>query len=170
MSVGFALLLFAGAATSENVAEAVTTTPAEAQIAPEAYTSYTQAYRAAKRAKLPMLVILNPAKGSQTSLISLGDVEKTRTRRELLQNYVVAVIDTSTPHGKKVYSLFGSPQLPHVTIIDNEQSFQVYQTSEALYGQMWDQILTTFQQASPATRMPAPVQNYCPYCQRYRQQ
>jgi hypothetical protein len=170
MSVGFALLLFAGAAMNENLA-ASTTKPVEAQIAPDAYTSYTQAYRAAQKAKRPMLVILNPARSSQTSLISLEDVEKTRARRELLQNYVVAVIDTSTPHGQKVYSLFGSPQLPHVSVIDNAQSFQVYQTSEAMYGQLWDYVLTTFQNASPATvQAPVQQQNYCPYCQQHQYQ
>jgi hypothetical protein len=171
MSVGFALLLFAGAATNEKLAAATTTPAAEAQVAPDAYTSYTQAYRAAQRAKRPMLVILNPPQNSRTSLISLQDVEKTRARRELLQNYVVAVIDTSTPHGQKVYSLFGSPQLPHVSVIDNAQAYQVYQTSEAMYGQMWDYILTTFQNASPAiTQAPVQQPNYCPYCQRYQQQ
>jgi hypothetical protein len=170
MSVGFALLLFAGAASSEKLAAADTTAPVEAQTAPDAYTSYTQAYRAAQRAKRPMLVILNPSKNSQTSLISLEDVERTRTRRELLQNYVVAVIDTSSSHGQKVYALFGSPQLPHVAIIDNAQAFRVYQTSEALYGQMWDTILTTFQNATPETRMPVQQNNYCPYCQRQQMQ
>jgi hypothetical protein len=169
MSVGFALLLFANAAASDRFA-AVTNAapPTEAQVAPSSYDSYTQAYRAAKQAKKPMLVILNPARGAKVSMISLEDVQKTRIRRELLQNYVVAVIDTSTPHGQKVQALFGSPQLPHVAIIDNAQAFQVYQTSETLYGQMWDQVLTAFQKAEPATRMP--VQNSCPYCQQYRQQ
>ena len=100
-------------------------------------------------------------------LVSLEDVKKTRARRDLLQNYVIAVIDTSTLHGKKVYKLFGSPQLPRVTIIDNSQAMQVYQTSESLYGQMWDQILTAFVNATPATTMPAP--NSCPYCQQMQQ-
>ena len=168
MSVGFALLLFAGAAVNENMAAATNAAPTEAQTAPATYHSYTQAYHAAQRMRRPMLVILNPGKSSQTSLISLQDVEKTRERRDLLQNYVVAVIDTTTPHGQKVYALFGSPQLPRVSIIDNQQATQVYQTSASLYGQMWDQILTTFVNATPATQMPAP--NYCPYCQQHQQQ
>jgi len=168
MSVGFALLLFAGAAVNENMAAATTAAPTEAQTAPATYDSYTHAYHAAQRTKRPMLVILNPGKNSQVSLISMEDVQKTHERRELLQNYVVAVIDTTTPHGKKVYELFGSPQLPRVSIIDNQQAMQVYQTSAALYGQMWDQILTTFVNATPVTQMPAP--SYCPYCQQHQQQ
>ncbi len=166
MSVGFALLLFAGAATTEKLAAEATNVPAPAQVARSTYDNYTEAYRVAKKTKRPMLVILNPPKSAQTSLVSLEDVQKTQARRELLHNFVVAVIDTSTPQGKKVHALFGSPQLPRVTIIDNEQSFQIYQTSETLYGQMWDQILTTFKNAGPNTRMPAP--NSCPYCQQFQ--
>jgi hypothetical protein len=168
MSFGFALLLFAHAAANDSFAAATNAAPTEAQVAPSSYDNYSKAYRAAKQAKKPMLVILNPAKGANVALISLEDVQKTRVRRDLLQNYVVAVIDTTTPHGKKVQTLFGSPQLPHVAIIDNEQAFQVYQTSESLYGQMWDTVLTAFQKAEPTTRMP--VQNSCPYCQQFRQQ
>jgi hypothetical protein len=170
MTVGFALLLFAGAALNENMAAATTAAPTEAQTAPATYDSYTQAYHAAQKTKRPMLVILNPGKNSQVSLISLEDVRKTHERRELLQNYVVAVIDTTTPHGKKVYELFGSPQLPRVSIIDNQQAMQVYQTSASMYGQMWDTVLTTFVNASPVAPVQMPAPNYCPYCQQHQQQ
>jgi hypothetical protein len=170
MSVGFALLLFAGAAVNENMAAATNATPTEAQTAPATYHSYTEAYHAAQRTRRPMLVILNPGKSSKSSLISLEDVEKTRERRNLLQNYVIAVIDTTTPHGQKVYALFGSPELPRVTIIDNQQATQVYQTSASMYGQLWDQVLTTFVNASPAAPVQMPAPGYCPYCQQHQQQ
>jgi ABC-type amino acid transport substrate-binding protein len=170
MSVGFALLLFAGAAVNENMTAATNATPTEAQTAPATYDNYTQAYHAAQQTKRPMLVILNPGKNSKTSLISLEDVKKTHERRELLQNYVVAVVDTTTPHGKKVYALFGSPQLPRVSIIDNQQAMQVYQTSDSLYGQMWDQILTSFVNVSPAAPVQMQAPGYCPYCQQHQMQ
>jgi cellobiose-specific phosphotransferase system component IIA len=165
MSVGFALVLFAGAAVNENMAATTNVAPTEAQTAPATFNSYTQAYHAAQKSRLPMIVILNPGKNTQTSLISMEDVQKTRERRNLLQNYVVAVVDTTTPHGQKVYALFGSPQLPMVSVIDNQQATQVYQTSATMYGQMWDQILTSFINASPAAP-PMPAPNYCPYCQQ----
>lgn len=166
MSVGVVLMLFAGAAVNENMAAATNAAPTEAQTAPATFDSYTQAYYAAQRMRLPMIVILNPGKNGQTSLISMDDVQKTRARRYLLQNYIVAVIDTTTPHGQKVYALFGSPQLPMVSVIDNQQATQVYQTTAAMYGQLWDQILTTFVNASPEVQMPAP--GYCPYCNQQR--
>jgi hypothetical protein len=171
MSVGFTLLFFAAAAVNENMAATTNAAPTEAQTAPATYHSYTQAYHAAQTTHRPMLVILNPGKNSKTSLIAMSDVEKTSERRNLLQNYVIAVIDTTTPHGKKVHALFGSPQLPMVSVIDNQQATQVYQTSAALYGQVWDQILTAFVNAAPATpEAPAaqvPPANYCPYCQQH---
>jgi hypothetical protein len=165
MSVGFALVLFAGAAVNENMAATTTVAPTEAQTTAATYNSYTQAYHAAQKARLPLIVILNPGRNAQTSLISMEDVQKTRERRNLLQNYVVAVVDTTTAHGQKVYALFGSPQLPMVSVIDNQQATQVYQTSSTLYGQMWDQILTSYVNASPAAA-PMPAANYCPYCQQ----
>jgi hypothetical protein len=165
MSVGFALVLLAGAAVNENMEAATTAAPVDAQTAPATYQSYTQAYYAAQRQHLPMIVILNPGKSATTSLISMEDIEKTRERRNLLQNYVVAVVDTTTAHGQKVYALFGSPQLPMVSVIDNQQQTQVYQTTAALYGQMWDQILTSYVNASPAAP-PMPAPSYCPYCQQ----
>src|SRR5690606_17490665 len=102
MSFGLALLLFLGAAPTEQLpAEPAAVKAAE----PESYTSYTDAYRVAKKNKRPMLVILNPGKSAQVTSISLEDVKKTQARRDLLKDYVVAVIDTSTPHGKKVHEL-----------------------------------------------------------------
>jgi hypothetical protein len=52
-----------------------------------------------------------------------------------------------------------------VSVIDNQQATQVYQTSSTLYGQMWDTILTSYVNASPAAA-PMPAANYCPYCQQ----
>ncbi len=79
MSFGFALLLFAQAAVSDKFVAVTNNTPsADAQVAPTSYDNYTKAYRTAKQAKKPMLVILNPAKGAKVALISLDDVQKTR--------------------------------------------------------------------------------------------
>ena len=154
MSLGIALLLLAPTMPAEAKTPEAATRPAAQATGTDHFTSYTEAYRAARKAKRPMIVILNPPKEGGVSLVSLEDVQKTQVRRDLLGHYVVAVVDTGTPHGKKVHEIFGSPQLPRVVVIDNEQAMQVYRTSEALYGQMWDKILEVFQEASPSTRMP----------------
>lgn len=128
------------------------------------FESYTEAYYAAKEAKKPLLVILNPAEDADGQKIALSDVKKTAERRELLENYVVAVIDTSTDHGKKVNELFGSPELPRVSVIDNEQQWQVYRTSDQLQGYQWTEVLNTFKDGKKQVRTVR--YNYCPSCQR----
>lgn len=148
--------------------QAPAATQAVASTSPDHYESYTEAYKVAKKEKRPMIVILNPPKTTQVTPVSLEDVRKTQARRDLLQNYVVAVVDTGTPHGKKVFELFGSPELPRVAVIDNTQAMQVYRTSQPMYGQLWDKVLEVFHDATPTTRMPSPA--YCPSCQLYQNQ
>lgn len=132
------------------------------------FTSYTLAHKAAGELQRPMLVILNPPAGSDREPISLADVRKTRERRELLEGYVVAVLDTGTPHGKVCYDLFGRPELPRVVVIDRQQKYQIFKTSEELYGQLWTTILEKYQGGewlaakpvtwqSPATSIQPPV-------------
>lgn len=167
MSLGIALLLVAPMAPVDAPSQAPAAAQAASQTAmPDHFESYTEAYRVAKKEKRPMIVILNPPKEARVTPVSFEDVRKTKMRRDLLQNYVVAVIDTGTPHGKKVHELFGSPELPRVSIIDNQQAMQVYRTSQPMYGQLWDKVLEVFHNANPSTRMPAP--SYCPSCQLYQ--
>jgi hypothetical protein len=108
------------------------------------FASYTKAYKAAQVLDRPMLVVLNPAGSAQVQPVSFTELTGTQERRDLLGNYVVAVIDTSTEHGQVVHDLFGSPQLPRVVVIDRDQKYQIFQTSEPLYGQLWTRILTTY--------------------------
>lgn len=128
------------------------------------FDSYTKAYRYAQETDKPLLVILNPGKDSGES-ISIDDVRKTQERRELLANYVVAVVDTETEHGKQVYEVFDKPQLPRVAVIDKEQKWQVYRTSDKLQGYQWTEILKTFKTGEK--RIQLVRFNYCPSCQRY---
>ncbi len=98
------------------------------------YDSYTKAYWTANAVKRPMLVILNPSSEqvAQTNPITIEELQQDENTRVALEDYVVAVIDTGTAHGKVVHGLFGSPQLPRVVVIDERQDKQVYQTSESL--------------------------------------
>ena len=117
--------------------------PAEAD-KPVHFINYTKAYRAAKLVQRPMLVILNPSKGSKRKPILFADVCRTKRRRKLLKDYVVAVIDTGTPHGRKVRQLFETDPLPRVVVIDKKQKHQLFHTSDKLYGQLWSQILQSY--------------------------
>lgn len=154
MTWSLSLLLLAG-----TVAEIPSGT-ADRQV----FDNYTQAYHAAQEGEKPMLVILNPGEASDAEPVTMEAVEKTAERRELLKNYVVAVIDTETDHGKTVHKLFDSPQLPRVAVIDKDQKWQVYRTSESLQGYQWTAVLKTFKNGAQTTRLYN--YNYCPSCQR----
>ncbi len=93
------------------------------------FVNYTEAWNTAKADKRPMLVVLNPGADSEKNL----DVHGLRTSEKLskvLDEYVVAQIDTSTEHGQKVLKSFGNPTLPRMVVIDAKQAKQVFATSE----------------------------------------
>lgn len=110
------------------------------------FDSYTKAYEQAGKLSQPMLVILNPAKGAENCV----NVEE-MALDSALTGYVVAEIDTTTDHGKKVHELFKSPSLPHVVVIDNNQQKQIYKTSRSLSSDELSNILATYRNGAPQT-------------------
>ena len=122
------------------------------------YDSYTKAYWAANEVKRPMLVILNPGseQESQPSSINIEELQQDENTRAALEDYVVAVIDTGTAHGKVVHGLFGSPQLPRVVVIDERQDKQVYQTSETITSEKLAGVLQQHK-TNPVVRVSAKV-------------
>lgn len=135
--------------------------PADANHGFEHFESYTEGYREAERLQRPLLVILNPPTETDAEPITLDAVRRTRHRRALLENYVVVVVNTGTSHGRKVHQLFDSAPLPRVVVIDKRQELQIFQTSERLQGEQWNQILETYQ----AGERPVPLTLFGPvYC------
>lgn len=127
------------------------------------FTSYTQAYREAQRTQKPLLVMLNPGEKTESVPLQFEDVQKTEHRRELLERYVVVVIDTTTKHGETVHKLFESKPLPHVSVIDRDQKLQVFRTSRKLQGEDWNRILETFQTGDSTASLNLDPQD-CPTC------
>jgi len=121
------------------------------------YDDYKQAWQAGRAQKLPVLVILNPASDPAAPSIDFEFLRRAGHRRELLGNYVVAVIDASTPGGQQVRKLFGSPALPRVSVIDREQKWQVYRTSKSLTAEDWNIVLETHQKGNPPAARPKPA-------------
>jgi len=126
----------------------------------EHFANYHRAHQAAHDAAKPLLIIMNP--GPQTEFVSLESVRRTKERRELLKNYVVVVIDTTTRHGEIVHNAYARPKLPHVVVLDKRQRYQIFTTSEELYGDRWTTILKSYRNGERV--IPRPV-SYCPYCQ-----
>ncbi|MFG0296012.1 MAG: hypothetical protein ACF8PG_08915, partial [Maioricimonas sp. JB045] len=66
------------------------------------FDSYTKAYWKAKELARPMLVILNPSAGdvSSTPIVAMDELKSDLKLSVLLNDYVVAVVDTGTEHGR----------------------------------------------------------------------
>ncbi len=92
------------------------------------FVNYGEAWKAAKADKRPMLVVLNP--GDEKKLVDVHGLRESEKLSKVLDEYVVAQIDTTTEHGQKVLKSFGSPTLPRLVVIDNKQAKQVFATSE----------------------------------------
>ena len=93
------------------------------------FVNYTEAWNAAKADKRPMLVVLNPGSDAKKT-VDVHGLRNDEKLSKVLDEYVVAQIDTSTEHGQKVLKSFGSPSLPRMVVIDNQQAKQVFATSE----------------------------------------
>ena len=123
------------------------------------FTNYDAAYREAQQTKKPLLVILNPA--DESLAVKVEDVRKTQQRRDLLEKFVVVVIDTSTDHGETVNKLFNEKSLPHVSVIDRDQKWQLFRTSKKLQGEDWTRVLETFQNGEQTARLNLDVKLPC---------
>ena len=121
------------------------------------YEDYKQAWRAGRAQNLPVLVILNPGADAEGPSIDPDFLRRSGQRRDLLAKYVVAVIDTSTPHGQTVHKLFKSPSLPGVSVLDKQQKWQVFRTSQELSAEDWNLVLEKHQKGDPPAVKPAPL-------------
>ena len=121
------------------------------------YDSYREAWRAGRAQNLPVLVVLNPGTDSETAAVDLNLLRQSGHRRNLLANYVLAVIDTSTPEGEAVHKLFQSPTLPRVSVLDKQQKWQLYRSSDALSAEDWNLLLEKYRTGVRPVARPAPA-------------
>lgn len=115
---------------------------------PQVFDSYSKAYWKASEVHRPMLVILNPA-GESSDGVSLEALQQDAVSREVLGDYVVAVVDTGTEHGQKVYDLFGRPALPRTVVIDERQEKQIFRTSDRLQPSTLTAVLEQYRDGVP---------------------
>jgi hypothetical protein len=123
-----------------------------AGVAPETteFNSYTKAYWTANAEHRPLLVILT-APGEAAEELPLAQVKQDADGREILSDYVVAVIDTGTEHGQIVHELFGSPTLPRTVVIDERQEKQIFRTSDRLQPATLTSVLEQYRDGVPKT-------------------
>ncbi|MFN6107739.1 MAG: hypothetical protein ACK5EA_25235 [Planctomycetaceae bacterium] len=105
------------------------------------HTDYGTAWKEAQARHLPLLVVLNPSPDSTGSRVENELLTRSQHRRDLLANFVVAVIDTSTEKGERVWKQFGSAPLPRVSVIDKNQKLQIHRASAPLVAEDWNLLL-----------------------------
>lgn len=132
------------------------------------YQNYNRAWEVAKAEKLPILVIINPGQGDQSGpgRVQLDDLQRSQHRRNLLQRYIVVMVDASTPHGAEVQKLFKATALPRVSVIDRNQSVVMHKTSDKLSMEDWTLLL---EKHRTGDYVPPPVKvdySNCPSCQQ----
>jgi hypothetical protein len=161
------LLLLAGALAAGGV-------DANTESQGAQFESYTQAWHAAAIVNKPMLVVINPAADevSTSPSISLDELNKDPEIGRILDDYIVVEIDSGTEHGQVVHELFGSHELPRVVVIDNDQEWQIYRTSEQLERNEMLEVLETYRTGEPVSTPSASTQptrraGYCPNCRRF---
>lgn len=125
------------------------------------FTNYHRGHDLARESKKPLLVIMNNGPQTDKAAVSLVSVRKTSERRELLKDYVVVVIDTTTPHGKIVHKAYSTPKLPHVVVLDKKQGYILFTSSESLYGQRWTEVLKKHQKGERIVRTRTVPAQYC---------
>ncbi len=121
-----------------------------------------------------MLVVLNPASedvAAQPAISLPALLQQDPELGNVIQDYVVAQIDTGTEHGRKVYELFGSPVLPRIVVIDDHQAKQVFRTSSTLPASTLRDILVQYKDGAATTvaaetSMQSFIQGNCPSCQQ----
>lgn len=148
VNLSLSLLLLAGIPAQQNLKENG-----------DYFQNYHRASRVARQSQKPLLMILGTEVASADSPVSLSKIRKTDERRQLLKDYVVVVIDAKTPHGRTVLKAYQAPKLPHVVVLDKRQEYQIFTTSEKLYGQRWTEILKTHRTGQRAVRRVAAA--YC---------
>ena len=125
------------------------------------HTDYGTAWKEAQQRQLPLLVVLNPGPDSTGSRVEHELLTRSQHRRELLTNYIVAVIDTSSEKGERVWKQFGSAPLPRVAVIDKNLKVQIHRASAPLVAEDWNLLLEKYRAglyiAPPPTVVSSPL-------------
>jgi hypothetical protein len=150
------ILLTAGLAAPQAVVETLQ------------FDSYTQAYRAAGAVHKPMLVILNPSPGQVSTAETITREQLLADERiaPLLDHYVVAVVDTGTDVGQEVHRRFGTPALPFVAVIDENQKKQVYRSTTTPTLDTVATIVAKYKTGAATSNLQAGAFGDCPNCRR----
>lgn len=132
------------------------------------FDSYTRAYHAAGSVHKPLLVILNPpvTQVSTAEPITLDQLRADARINPLLDNYVVAVVDTGSDIGQEVHRRFGSVSLPFVAVIDERQEKQVYRSTQPPTIDTVVTVVEKYKAGASTVNLQAGAFSNCPNCRK----
>ena len=99
-------------------------------------TDYGEALASARRAKRPLLIILDSPQ-SRERRIEVAEVSQDSTQAELLQHYQLCHVNVATEYGKQVARAFRAKQFPHTAIIDKTGSVILFKKSGRMDTEEW---------------------------------
>ena len=107
---------------------------------------YTEALKAARADRKPLLVVLHNPQQSQQKL-----AQASHTNGEvgsLLDNYHVCQIDVSTPNGKRVASVFRATTYPYTVITDRTAQKIIFRKSGEFTDAEWIETLADYRRGA----------------------
>ncbi|HVA50348.1 MAG TPA: hypothetical protein VNH11_28595 [Pirellulales bacterium] len=98
---------------------------------PEWMNDYGAALQAARRAQMPLLVVLDQPAQRAVHFDAVGLDDRQATHR-LLARYKLCRVDVATPYGQAVAKAFRASEFPTTVIIDKTAQVQLFATTGTL--------------------------------------
>ncbi|MEM7316040.1 MAG: thioredoxin family protein [Planctomycetota bacterium] len=102
---------------------------------------YAKALDSARKAKRPMVVVLEDPRYSKLRADSLIGV-----KRDLLRQFEVCRVDATSNYGNKVAKLYGATQLPYAVVTDGECKNILFRGAGQFSSDVWNETLENYTQ------------------------
>ena len=100
---------------------------------------YAKALDSARKAKRPMVVVLEDPRYSKLRADSLIGV-----KRDLLRQFEVCRVDATSNYGNKVAKLYGATQLPYAVVTDEECKNILFRGAGQFSSDVWNETLENY--------------------------
>jgi protein disulfide-isomerase len=100
---------------------------------------YAKALDSARKAKRPMVVVLENPRYSKLRADSLLGV-----KRDLLRQFEVCRVDATSQYGNKVAKLYGATQLPYAVVTDDECKNILFRGAGQFSSDVWNETLKNY--------------------------
>ena len=107
---------------------------------------YTEALKAARADRKPLLVVLHNPQQSQQKLTQVSHVSGEAS--SLLENYHVCQVDVSTANGKRVAGVFRATTYPYTVITDRTAQKIIFRKGGTFTDTQWSETLADYRRGA----------------------